>query len=259
MATKTKAASKRVFRTGPRERAAMLGFKNEEDLGAVIVEWLRDNKWDVYQEVEPHRNGSVADIVAVQGPLVWIIELKLSASWELLHQALQWKGWANFVSVAVPTTGGKEHSAIFEMFCRQNGIGVIQARKSWWYGEKDGAEKYKVEEEILPQLDRKAIFRDRVKNALTDRHKTFSRAGNAKGLRFTPFKATCEEVLRRVKEKPGLTMKELMDGLKHHYHQDTTARACLAKWARRGVIEGVRVEREGKVLRFYPAVAKEAK
>lgn len=237
---------KKHARMGSRERAKILGWEREEDFAATIVAWLRDMGWEVYQEVEPRRNDGVADIVATRGPLVWIIEVKLAPTWELLYQATMWEHWAHYVSVAVPTTGAsKQHRFVFKAYCHDHGIGLLQTKSFDLNG-------HWVEEEIAPRFVRRAGHVGLVRAALTDRHKDYVRAGNAKGLRYTPFKATCEEVARRVKEKPGLTLKECIDGLNHHYHSTATARNCISKWARRGVIEGVRAERDGKLLRLYP-------
>jgi hypothetical protein len=83
---------------------------------------------------------------------------------------------------------------------------------------------------------------------------TWAPAGNSDGARFTPFKGTCADLLRAVHEKPGLTLKELIDGgLKHHYYRDSTARSCIAHWVQQGAIPGVRAERDGRLLRLYPA------
>ena len=238
--------NKGVMGYGPRQRARSLGWACEEDFAATIVAWLRDTHWEVYQEVEPRRNDGVADIVAVRAPLVWIVETKLSPTWELLHQATMWAHWAHYVSVAVPSLGGtKGHRAVFEWYCRDRGIGILKT------GSYDGKEHW-VDEEVAPRLERKAVYADLVVAALTERHKDYARAGNAKGLRYTPFQATCEEVRKAVERKPGLTLKECIDGLEHHFHSTATARSAIAHWAKRGVVKGVRAERDGRFLRLYP-------
>ena len=48
---------------------------SEQDLAAIVVGWLTERGWDVYQEVAIM--GKVADIVAVRGPCVWIVECKV--------------------------------------------------------------------------------------------------------------------------------------------------------------------------------------
>ena len=79
----------------------------EADLAKVVVSWLNEQHWDVYQEVQIHGFGGVADIVAVQGPLVWVIECKTSLSLTVMEQASVWR--VHFRSVAVPT-GVRHHS-----------------------------------------------------------------------------------------------------------------------------------------------------
>ena len=60
----------------------------ELELAKSVVEWLQDQHWEVYQEVQ--RYSTTADIVAVQGPLVWVVECKTSLSIGVMLQASRW-------------------------------------------------------------------------------------------------------------------------------------------------------------------------
>jgi hypothetical protein len=260
MATATRSKKKIVHRVGPLQLAKELGWEREEDFAATLVAWLRANKWEVYQEVEPPNCGSCADIVAVQGAVVWIIECKLCFSAEVLWQATQWLPYGNYVSVAVPTQGrGRERVKLFDRYCRQNGIGVLLAKNHYYGfgdGKKESKEQYEFDEEVKPEFRRWPTMRDKFKDFFTERHKTFAKAGNAKGLRFTPWRATCEAVSEKVKETPGISMKECIDQIKHHYSSNSCARNSMAKWIEAGKVEGVRSERDGRLLRLYPVEMK---
>lgn len=247
-------AAVKLSRTGPLKQARDLGWEREEDFAATLVSWLRANKWEVYQEVECHRHGSIADIVAVQGAAIWVVETKLAYSAELLWQATGWLDCANYVSVCVPTTGrGNERRRLFDRYCRQNGIGLLVARNEY-HGFGDGPrEQYDFNEEIRPEFRRWPTMRRQMGDSLTEQHKTYAKAGNAKGLRYTPWKATCDAVRRSVEEKPGISMKECIDGIKHHYSSNSCARNSMAKWIKLGKVDGVRSKRDGKLLRLYPA------
>mgnify|MGYP001605842102 FL=1 len=228
-------------------------WNSEEDFAATLVEWLKDLKWEVYQEVQTSRGDSRADIVAVQGQLVWVIETKLSFSLELLWQAWNWKHWAHYVSVAVPQgMHGSKAKRMMEHFSRLMGIGLITGHRSG-FSKLDGGS---FEEEVAPALDRTAEVSS-LRETLTERHKTYAKAGNSHGLFYSPFRKTCETVREAVRIKPGITMKELIDGIETHYHSTKTARTSLAKWIEKGVVDGVRSERDGKFLRLYPAFRKE--
>lgn len=224
-------------------------WNSEEDFAATLVEWLKDLKWEVYQEVTTGRGDSRADIVAVQGRLVWVIETKLSFSLELLWQARSWQTFAHYVSVAVPTgTRGSKGARMMDYFCRQMGVGLLVGHMNGGYKE---AAAGSFDEQVKPRLDRTAIV-SYIRERLTERHKTFARAGNSHGLYYTPFKATCERVAAAVKKTPGITMKELIGSIETHYHTTSTARSSLAKWIEKGIVEGVRLKRDGRALKLYP-------
>jgi hypothetical protein len=240
------AMKKKIHRETPLERAKFLGWQSEEEFAAGVIAWLEDLKWDVYQEVEAYCMGSIADIVAVQGPVVWIVETKLAFTPEVLWQATRWHNWAHYVSVAVPSLGRKnERFRVLERYCRQNGIGVLTPLT---YDRK----AFDFTEEVKPEFVRRPGMVDKVKVCLTQERKTYAKAGNADGRRYTPWKATCDAVARKVKQSPGITMKECIDGMKHHYSSNSCARNSMAKWIEAGKVEGVRSERDGKFLRLYP-------
>jgi hypothetical protein len=71
----------------------------ETDIARPVVAWLQAQGWTVYQEVQ--HQGCVADIVAVRGPLLWVIECKAQLGLAVLGQALGWQGHAHAISVAV--------------------------------------------------------------------------------------------------------------------------------------------------------------
>lgn len=223
--------------------------QNEEQLASPVVTWLEAEHWDVYQEVQIFAYAHIADIVALQGPVIWVIETKRSLGFRVCEQACQWQQIAHLVSVAVPLTErgrGPFASRILHNF----GLGLITVRE---HGEPH---------ELVPaRLCRRTVqvLTARLRAACTEERKHFAAAGNAEGLRYTPFSATCRAVLVYVMQHPGAMLKEVVDGIDHHYRADTTARSCLSTWIRAGKVRGVVARREGRLLRIYPAdVAAEA-
>lgn len=212
----------------------------ETEIAARVISWLESQHWEVYQEVA--YNGRVADIVATSGYLTWVIECKKSLSLALLDQALMWKrfGSANYISVAVPYKVRRgSHAA--EWFLRQNGIGLITVR------EHDGTYQ-----EIPASLYRKAF--SSLRKSLNDRQKTYAPAGNADGRYWTPFQETCRVLKRFVDENPGACLKDAINGIRHHYSSDSTARACISQYlqSRENIVKGVEARREGRYLKLYP-------
>jgi len=210
--------------------------KREEDYAVPVVAWLRDLRWEVYQEVDGP--AGIADIVATQGPLVWAIEVKKQFGVAVVGQAARWRGYANLVSVATGVSG-RQYSpdrCFLESVMRERGIG-------WLVVHVDGFEG-PVREPVHPRLRRRTS--KALKQALREEQKTFARAGSAHGGHFTPFKQTCARVLAYVSAHPGCSIKELLGGIETHYSRVSTARSCLARWILAGVVEGVRSE-DGKL------------
>lgn len=228
------------------------GWKNEEEMAATLVEWLKDYGATVYQEVQPSRYGRVADIVAIlPGGKVWVIETKMSFGLEVLDQAHRWIQYAHMVSIATPTL---RHSSdhIGRVICRKLGIGLLEMDPGY-PSLKDMEAIVRIA--VEPEFRRWAASKH-ITDRLTEKHKSFAKAGNALGMRLTPYKATCEEAKRVAKEKPGIIMKDLIEEIPHHYTSAKVARASLAKWIKLKKVKGLRAERDGKLLRIYPAEEK---
>lgn len=215
-------------------------FKDEAELAAMVVAWLKDLHWEVYQEVEPARFDAIADIVAVRNGIVWVIETKLSLSLSVLSQAANWHYRAHYVSVAVPTAHRQRTWAATLAVLQRYGIGMLEATSGW-----------AVTEHHQPQLHRTARV-DLILGCLTERHKTYAAAGNANGRRLTPFKQTCEELSQIVSERPGITLKDAIDGMNHHYQSSATAKSSLSQWIHQGIVDGVEFRKEGRKNFLFP-------
>jgi hypothetical protein len=212
------------------------GFGSETELARVLVGWLKLEGWDVYQEV--HMKGATCDVVATRGPLIWAIETKLQFGCSVLEQAAGWLTRANLVSVATPPS---RPSHVLTEYARDRGIGWLQitSRVQDWPG-------------LEPALHRVCDRAQGLREWLRPQQQSGVPAGSQGGY-FTPFKDTCEKVAAKVRERPGLTLKELLTDLgRMHYASAPTARSSIAYWARKGQIAGVELRQEGRRLRLYP-------
>lgn len=220
-------------------------FANESELAERIVQWLENQHWEVYQEVQCDANGAIADIVAIQRGLVWVIEAKKSLGFAVLSQAHAWLPYAHFISVAVPQVkrSHREHRFLWET-SRHYGIGVFHVNPNIHCVD------FGVDTVINPRLNRRCGYKY-ITDSLTEHHKTFARAGNAEGQHWTPFQQTCREISTYVREHPGATLKELIANITTHYRCDSTARSCLAHWIRKGVVKGITATREGRRLKLF--------
>jgi hypothetical protein len=243
-------------------------FTSESQLASCVVQYLTDDEWDVYQEVNPRSYGSTADIVATKGKLVWVIETKLTFSLQVLQQACNWLNRAHLVSVAVPQP--KKHWSrrgdIGAEILKWKGVGLLEVfaelkhvyRSSFMVPEPDAPElSFEVREVVQPKLSRRA-FAEIFTEVLCEEHKTFAKAGTNSGKRWTPWRQTIESVRSFVQSHNGCTLKELLEQCQTHYHSTSSARANLSHWIEAGKVEDVYSIRDGRYIRLFYGVKPEA-
>lgn len=207
---------------------------SEQDLAAQVVAWLVDSRWVVYQEVAC--GSCVADIVATQGSLLWVVECKKALSLAVMEQARHWRGCGHLISVATPRASRRAAGRGFaEWALEQAGIGTIVAGGNF------------VNEETNARFNRKPSRLDWMRSALREQQKTYAPAGSAHGGHWTPFKETCDSIRRKLQaEGAPMRLKDLIDSIHTHYRSPSTARACLRHWIEQGKVDGVRLA-EGMV------------
>ena len=220
---------------------------SEQNLAAVVVAWLEAMGADVYEEVAC--GGGVADIVAVVGAETWIVEVKTSLSLALLIQAMERRRSAHRVFVAAPRT---KHLWNVKRLCDEVGIGLLIVQS----GDFESSRSWEQPRINVEVYGRRWNTRPvELRSKLRPEHKTSAKAGTpgAAG-RWTPWRDTCRQLAVLVKSQPGITLKEAIDTIKHHYSSAASARTSLAKWIEGGEVDGVRYE-NGKC---WPVAAKEA-
>lgn len=210
----------------------------EQDVAAIVVAWLEALGADVYQEVECA--GGVADIVARVRAELWIVEVKTSPTLALLYQALQRRVDAHRVFVATPSTRTLRE---FGALARELGVGVLEVHAADVVGEHRYDPRIR---ELCPS--RRWNTRPvRLASRLKPEHKTHAKAGAVGGGgRWTPFRDTCEQILREVAANPGTTIRAVVNAIRHHYATPASARSSLTKWISDGAIKGV-VQRAGRL------------
>lgn len=218
-------------------------FEKESEIGAILLPWLESEGWEVFPEVEIYKTSPIADLVCRRGKIIWVIELKKSLTLDLLAQASYWERHANYVSVAVPALKRKKErtTQFAERVLRDYGIGLIKIQQQ--------GRDFSIYEHIRPKFVRK-VFPGCFK-ILNEGHQKMGVAGTSSSERWTPFKETVQNVKAFLKKNPGATYKEVMSGIKHHWHTSTTGRQCLVKYLRTGVIKGIRVDDSTHKHRLY--------
>jgi len=226
---------------------------SEQHIAGVVVTYLQQLGWDVYQEVQVNCGGNRADIVAVQGPVVRVIEVKTSFTAALLEQAWFWTNYANLVHVAVPTekTSSRVRGrSILKHFCREQGIGVYGVDEAHKYIAGEYQAGIRVTETEGARLRRRVG--DHLRSSLREEHKEWGEAGNAHNRYWTPFKGTCEAWRRHVEAHPGCTLKEIVAAVDHHYASDKGAKSSMINLIERGVVPGIEARRDGRAWTLWP-------
>lgn len=225
----------------------------EVDVAKPMVEYLKAIGYGVYQEVEIASGR--ADIIAVRGDILWIIEVKTSLSLALIEQAYNRVrvATAHYVSVAIPNS--KLNSFAISLL-KEKGIGVfvvdveLASRYSdGTYGEYSDCEYYgymPIREKCKPVLN-KCVNSKRLqylKNSLCEEMKTYCNAGSAGGGQWTKFKATVESLKKIVRDNSGMTLREIVEkyGM-FHYRTKYSAISSLDRYIRAGVIDEIAIDK----------------
>lgn len=213
----------------------------EAQLAASVVRFFEDQHWEVFPEVQCYQGSNRADLVVRQGKILGVIECKLALGLPVLEQAFGWRGHSNFVWVATVHRNAGEGRLVHTIL-KDYGIGWLAL-----YGDSDD-----LRERTKPAFMRRPPLRELLEKQLVPERKLVGEgvAGGNRGGFFTPFKRTCWELERIVKEQPGITLKEALGQFKHHYSNTRSAMCNLPEWIDKGKVEGVRIDRSDGKLRL---------
>lgn len=238
-------------------------WTSEEALATAVSGWLEQQGWECFHEVCAGGGEPRADIVATQGPLVWVVECKLRLGVDVLAQADAWRrrGSAHFVSMAVPGGKRSEGASFLEHVARDRGIGVIRVPHPDYVADGDVWHR-SFSGEAIPMdfsrwhVSRPALLRRAnvagLRAMLTPERKA-SRPGS-QGPYFTPFRDTCKRVIEHVLEAGGrAVVRDTIKAISHHYSDDKSARGALVAMAKKGIVPGLRIEQDGRTLLFVTA------
>lgn len=202
---------------------------SEESLAEIVVAHLESMGADIYQEVTVP--GGVADIVAKIAAEYWIIETKASLSLALLCQAMERRRLAHRVFVAAPRT---KHIRDVGVLCKELGVGLWEV-----YVPKSSYDVPRVNE-LIPSSRWNTRPVD-LANRLQAEHKTHAKAGSVSGGRWTPWRNTCEQLIKIITASPGIPLKQAITKIKHHYSCDKSAIGSMSHWILKGKVKGIKI------------------
>lgn len=200
------------------------GLKKESDIASVLVSSLKEDGYDVYQEV--YINGRVLDIFATKNGLNYAIECKQSIGLEVMEQAYYWKDYVNYTYLYCPYPKYKNlYSSdrklyIAEEIARKLGFGIIFVRERQFYRNKS----YEVYTHTESPFNEDPPYKNKI--ALFEEQKNFASAGTKNGY-FTPFKKTIFNLEEYVKNNPGVYLNEAVLNIEHHYSSKNSAVGAL--------------------------------
>ena len=220
----------------------------EAILASKVVAWLRDQHWDVWQEVSVPWAGQypTCDIMARNDNAIWVVECKMSRSLALLDQAIWWSSFVDFVSVAVPAVQVRpgchlKESRAWNHIIRDYGIGKLVV------------DNFSVSNETAPNRHRnKGRPSMNVMHEVLDQMpQNYGTAGAKETPRWSPFAVTRDKLMQIVTAEPGISFRDALAKLDHHYASDATARSSIRKWIGVGSIK-LNLRRDGRRLLLFP-------
>jgi len=190
----------------------------ETELAEIVISWLENQHWDIYQEVCVP--GGVIDILAVRNNRCWAIETKTKLSLTVMDQAF--RRTTHYRSVAVPRSKYSDHYLQHKIAKNYLYIGVLEINPI----------SKQVEEIIEAKLMREYNFYAKnIINKLTPEQKTYAKAGTNNGGYYTPYRQTIDEIKTFLRRHPGSTIKDIVGHLDryklHHYASPNSAKQSI--------------------------------
>lgn len=196
----------------------------------------------IFPEVSCWTSGPRADLVVVRADAsLDVVECKRAPTEVLLRQINRWGAHADRLWVCYePPRRGAVTQRWLHRFVTE-GIGVVHI-----IGNAATVATEPAQGQVLEH------FRARLVAALTPLHSKYGAPGNARSEFYSPFRHTCDNLRAAVFTTPGLTMREAVDLIAHHYSSDKVARSSLLAWIRNKKVRGVEARLDGRRARLYP-------
>ncbi|OMF76657.1 hypothetical protein [Paenibacillus glucanolyticus] len=186
----------------------------ESDLFPVVKEWLEDRDYDVFTEVTSYSAGGRADVVAVNGPAVTVVEMKNSLTLDVIAQAARWALYTNYVYIAVRGSAKRRVSRYVSNLLQREGIGLLEVV----FPEKSSYRGPYIYQSAKGRFHRRVD--DHLRQELTPKHKELP-GGHYGGGYVTPYSKTIDKV------KKYLTVQAKGDWVS----LDTILEYCETHWS----------------------------
>lgn len=192
-------------------------------IGEAVTVWLESRGWQVYPEVALKAYEGAADLVAVKGDVVWVVECKRGMTYQLLQQAWRWRDYADQLSVATMAPWRMGLSGYDAR--RDFGAVMIDRLGLGFFGVGLEGISVTTPPTFCPRK------RDDFLHVVRAGHRV-ARAGQAGGARFTVVDATIANLVQHVQSHPGIAFKEAVRRIHHHHGTNKSALRALMTWVR---------------------------
>jgi len=207
---------------------------SEAHYAEAVVAHYEELGYEVYKEVGFGGGSIRADIYCKNDKESIAIEVKNSLNLKVIDQAYRWRPYANKVYIAIPYQKYRYYK-IASQLCEDYGFGILSIYKEHNHGIRDLViEKLEAKTNIVPKEP--MLFEEQKESV----------AGTKGGSGFiTPFKATCIQLVKLIKEKGPMPLKTAVSMINHHYAHDNSANQNLRKMILWGVVEDLQIFKEG--------------
>lgn len=216
---------------------------SETEIGNAVMDYLARDGWDCYPEAQFDILSNRADIAAVKGGMLLIVECKTSCNMSLFEQAYKWRHVANLVAIAHPSRQTRSDNRMIEThLLSELGLGRFEVSK--------------LSEESIPHVVMRDTYKYyRSKSAgkyiagLHEDMKCYTPGSQTEHGFSTAWSRTMKMVKNHIINNPGTTIKEVMTlSDQFHYSSRSGARQCLRKWLD---ADKEIVVKRGKEYRYY--------
>lgn len=217
----------------------MIKWDNEKELAKVVVDHLKDNGWTIYPEINDiDIVATKPDAGAVNGLRIIGIECKKHFNLTVLAQAESRKRYVDEVYIAV-TKGWKDNESFGCKIAKQFNIGVyfVDKYKAYCIATNSYKPTYNIHLQVPGiYFPRKSQIIDKM---LDPKAIDFAEAGQQAGKHWSVFQKTVGLLTDYVRDNPGVSLKDAIENIKHHYSNKTSAHSSLTKMFKRKVIETI--------------------
>lgn len=223
-------------------------FESEEKMAEEVIGWLRNKGYEVWEEVQPKANSSYADIVAQKDDELVIIECKLSYGASVISDAMNWIGWADRIAIAYPQRSWRDRR-IRRAYKALVGIYDIEEWEVHKRTRENSNSYVFIKQE---KMHSDPSMKNYILESLKPEHKEWAKAGSKDATRVTDFNITKYHLIEYVKEHQGVTLKDAVPHIGHHYASDESAYGSLAKYLEKGdIIKEINIQGTGRYMKLF--------